>query len=182
MRIIAGKFKGRILDCPKDNSIRPATDRAKGVIFNVLQNRLNLVGANVLDLFAGSGSLAFEALSRGASGAVFVENRKSVLDFIRSNAEKLDCLDACEIVLSDAESYIKTEMIQYDLIFADPPYAYAETGEFPLLVFQGKLLKCAGFLIIEHEKQTTFQTSPLYRMEIQKQFGSTRISFFSHSS
>src|SRR5436309_12926687 len=86
MRIITGKFKGRVLSTVRDNSVRPATDRVKGMIFNVLQNRLRLEGAIVLDLFAGSGSLGFEALSRAADRVVFVDDRSEAIEVIGRNA------------------------------------------------------------------------------------------------
>ncbi|MBI1808023.1 MAG: 16S rRNA (guanine(966)-N(2))-methyltransferase RsmD [Ignavibacteria bacterium] len=181
MRIIAGKFGGRVLTTVRDNSVRPATDRVKGSIFNMLQNRLALSGARVLDLFAGSGSLGFEALSRGANRVVFVDESNVVLDVVGENAEKLNCVDSCEIVQTDALSYIERVGEQFDLIFADPPYAYEGTQEIPLLVFQQKLLKKGGFLIMEHTKRLKIPPSALYQIVIQKDFGNTQVSFFVHT-
>src|ERR1041385_2453615 len=152
MRIITGKFKGRSLESVNDLSVRPATGRVKGAIFNMLQNRLNLMNATVLDLFAGSGSLGFEALSRGASGVVFVDESRQVLESIRSNAQALECLDMCDIIHDDALSFVWHCRDTFELIFADPPYAYTETPMLPLAIFQHKLLKSGGFLIIEHAK------------------------------
>lgn len=182
VRIITGKFKGRVLATVRDNSVRPATDRVKGTIFNMLQNRLGLTGANVLDLFAGSGSLGFEALSRGADRVVFVDESNEVLDVVERNAEQLNCLDACEIIQTDALSYIERITDEFDLIFADPPYAYERTAEIPPTVFRQKLLKKDGFLIIEHSKRLVLETSPLYQCAVQKEFGNTRLSFFVHPS
>jgi 16S rRNA (guanine(966)-N(2))-methyltransferase RsmD len=180
MRIIAGKFKGRSLESVPDISVRPATGRVKGAIFNMLQNRLGLINATVLDLFAGSGSLGFEALSRGASAVVFVDESRPVLESIRSNAQTLGCLDMCDIIHDDAVSFVGHCRDRFDLIFADPPYAYAETPMLPMVVFQHKLLKSGGFLIIEHAKQTTFSPSEYYKLAVQKQFGNTQVSFFQH--
>ena len=180
MRIITGKFKGRILNTVKDNGVRPATDHVKGTIFNVLQNRLRVEGARVLDLFAGSGSLGFEALSRGADHVVFVDDRKEVLDVIERNAAMLDCVDTCEIMQSDALAFIRCEHSQYDLIFADPPYAFEDLPAIPELVFSHKLLKKEGFLIIEHSKHTTFPINNSYRVVVNKEFGNTRVNFFTH--
>lgn len=181
MRIITGKFKGRSLTTIRDGSVRPATDRVKGSIFNVLQNRLNLTDAHVLDLFAGSGSLGFEALSRGASKTVFVDDNQGALDALELNAERLHCIDSCEIIQSDAMSFIQRGESEFDLIFADPPYAYAETKSLPERIFERKLLKREGFLIIEHERRTAFEPSPLYRILLQKEFGNTRVGFFVHN-
>ena len=178
MRIITGKFKGRTLQTVPDRSVRPATDRVKGAIFNVLQNRLRIIDALVLDLFAGSGSLGFEALSRGAAHAVFVESQRKVLSTIETNAAVLGCLDSCDIIDADALSFIQQSRRPFDLIFADPPYAYQNTTGIPQAVFERGLLRTGGFLIIEHAKEAMFGPSELYKVAVQKEFGNTRVSFF----
>lgn len=178
VRIITGKYKGRQLTTVRDNSVRPATDRVKGSIFNVLQNRLALQDAVVLDLFAGSGSLGFEALSRGAGQVVFVDGSSAALDAVEENAEELDCLDSCELVEDDALSFIRREHREFDLIFADPPYAWESIPLLPVEIVTRKLLKKQGFLIIEHSKQTEFQSNENYKLSVRKEFGNTRVSFF----
>lgn len=180
MRIITGKFKGRTLTPIQTKGIRPATDRVKSTIFNMLQNRLTLKGADVLDLFAGSGSLGFEAISRGAKQVVFVDDSNEVMDIVEKNAEHLNCLTQCSIIQRDAESYIEKANQNFDLIFADPPYAYERTTEIPRLIFNKGLLKPNGYLIIEHSKHTKFVESQLYKLEVQKEFGNTRVSFLIH--
>ncbi len=180
MRIITGKFKGRKLSSLDDRTVRPATDRVKSTIFNMLQNRLRLGGADVLDLFAGSGNLGFEALSRGAKQVVFVDDSNDVLNIVKKNAEQLNCLDMCNIIQIDAESFLEKTDKSFDLIFADPPYAYERTVEIPGIIFKRKLLTADGYLIIEHSKHTKFVESKLYHMEVQKEFGNTRVSFFIH--
>jgi 16S rRNA (guanine966-N2)-methyltransferase len=181
VRIITGIYKGRRLLSVPDKSIRPATDRVKGSIFNALQNRLALNGARVLDLFAGSGGLGLEALSRGAGSVTFVDDSRVALDIVRKNALNLDCLDACTLVCDDAFSFVAHEPGEFDLIFADPPYASEQTGLLPGAVFGHKLLERSGFLIIEHAKRVSFDASPLYRAAVQKEFGATRITFFAHA-
>lgn len=182
MRIITGRFKGRTLEPIPGSGIRPATERVKGTIFNMLQNRLNLTGARVLDLFAGSGNLGFEAMSRGASYVLFVDHSESALAVIEGNAAKLDCIDACGIVAMDALCFVEHCPDRFDLIFADPPYAYGQTADLPQIVFGGNLLKKSGFLIMEHARQTEFPLSPRYRVAARKEFGGTRVSFFVHPS
>jgi 16S rRNA (guanine(966)-N(2))-methyltransferase RsmD len=162
----------------RDNSVRPATDRVKGTIFNVLQSRLRLNGAHVLDLFAGSGSLGFEALSRGAATVVFVDDRRAVLDMIERNGEELGCIDSCILIQSDAEMFIDRTNEKFDLIFADPPYAYEAISALPSKILQRQLLTNEGFLIIEHAKRTIFLPSAKYRIAVEKEFGNTRLSFF----
>ena len=180
MRIISGEYRGRRLKTVDDNSIRPATDKVKGSIFNMLQNRLSLINANVLDLFAGSGSLAFEALSRGATNAVFVEEARYAIEAIEENANALRCEDQCTILQTDAVQYIEHCREKFDLVFADPPYAYGSIADLPRLIFERGLLNKEGFLIIEHSKHTTFADSTQYKLSVCKEFGNTRVSFFIH--
>ena len=180
MRIIAGKYKGRVLASVSDRGIRQAMGRVKGTIFNMLQNRLNLVDAAVLDLFAGTGSLGFEALSRGQARVVFVDSIPVVLDVIEQNANMLGCLDACEIIQGMAEDYVRKTRESFDLIFADPPYAFDETNSIPQEIFSRKLLRTEGFLIIEHAKRSSFPESPLYQSVDRREFGNTHVSFFTN--
>ncbi len=180
MRIITGKFRGRRLAGVADRGIRPATDRVKGSIYNMLQNRLGLVGAEVLDLFAGTGSLGFEALSRGAASATFVDSTDAALQALEENARLLGCGDEVEIVRMDAAAFVGSSDGRYDLVFADPPYSYERTVELPGLIFSRDLLKKGGFLIIEHMRRTVFAPSPLYVNPVRKEFGATCVSFFAH--
>jgi len=181
MRIITGKFKGRTLVTTKDVHVRPAMDRVKGAIFNMLQNRLALGGARVLDLFAGTGSLGLEALSRGAAVITFVDDNRHMLDVIEKNAELLGCLEECDIIHDDALSFVeRTSHRDFDLIFADPPYEYEETRTIPHKVFAGQLLKKDGLLIIEHAKRTAFDPSTAYTLDVRRDFGNTSLSFFLH--
>ena len=181
MRIIAGIYKGRLLASVRDASVRPATDRVKGSVFNMLQNRLNLNDANVLDLFAGSGSLGFEALSRGAGHVVFVEMTKPSSQVIESNARKLGCAGQCEVLQLNCLDFISRAHGSYDLIFADPPYAFAETDKIPWLIFSRGLLNEGGILTIEHTRRTQFHDDTLYERSVHKKFGATEISFFIHA-
>ncbi len=178
LRIITGKYRGRSLETVRDNSVRPATDRVKSTIFNVLQSRLAMENAEVLDLFAGSGSLGLEALSRGARRAVFVDASDHVLDLLESNADRIGCLDDCILILADASAFIAKTTELFDLIFADPPYAYGEVATLPGQIVGRKLLKKGGFLIIEHTKHVEFPEDPAYAIAAKKEFGNTRVSFF----
>jgi 16S rRNA (guanine(966)-N(2))-methyltransferase RsmD len=178
MRIISGEFKGRNLVSVLDNSVRPATDRVKTTIFNMLQNRLRIHGAHVLDLFAGTGSLGFETLSRGAANTVFVESSNNIVRVIQNNIELLKCDDRAEVIQLDALYYLNSCRERFDLIFADPPYAFEQTKELPALIFQRNLLNNDGLLIIEHSKHTVFEPNEMFQLSIQKEFGQTRVSFF----
>lgn len=139
-------------------------------------------GIRVLDLFAGTGSLGFEALSRGAAEVTFVDDRQSALDVVERNAEDLECLDQCTLICADAFSFAEQGRGEYGLVFADPPYSYEKTPQLPAAIFGRQLLERGGLLIIEHAKRTSFEPSPLYRLSAQKEFGNTRLSFFAHPS
>src|SRR5579862_7156904 len=127
MRIISGIYKSRILIAPKGESTRPTSDRARESLFNVLNNLIDFEGISVLDLFAGSGAFAFEALSRGAEHATFVEKNKNAVNAIKTNAESLEVTSKITIIQKDVYSYLpsltpNTQHLTPTLVFADPPY------------------------------------------------------------
>jgi len=178
MRVISGSYKGRILKTVKDLSVRPATDRVKQTIFDVLTHRMDLGGARVLDLFAGSGSLGVEALSRGAAHVTFVETNRDAVRFIERNLQMLGCMDQADVLREDAMWFIKGCKETYDVIFADPPYAFEETASIPEAVFGSRLLKRGGYLLIEHARQLVFTSTALYAVGPTKRFGRTVVTFF----
>jgi 16S rRNA (guanine966-N2)-methyltransferase len=178
MRVISGQYKGRILKTVKDLSVRPATDRVKQTLFDMLATRLEFDGASVLDLFAGSGSLGIEALSRGAASAVFVETSSEAAGYIERNLELLDCVEKCEVLEMDALDYMLRANVPCDLVFADPPYRFEETARIPELVFQSHLVKPGGYLLIEHSLEVRFGESELYQIGPVKKFGRTLVTFF----
>jgi 16S rRNA (guanine966-N2)-methyltransferase len=180
MRVIAGKYKGRKLKAASKLEIRPATDRVKETIFNVLQHKLNLEQIRVLDLFAGTGSLGIEAVSRGAEHVTFVDFSKESISLIKSNLENLKCSEVCELIKADGLKFIERCDEKFDLIFADPPYAYELTNRIPQIIFEKGLLKEFGFLIIEHSKNYHFDLSEYYIPAIKKEFGNTVVTFFTH--
>jgi 16S rRNA (guanine966-N2)-methyltransferase len=178
MRIITGRFKGRTLKTVRDLSVRPATDRVRQTIFNILANRMEFEGIRVLDLFAGSGSLGIETLSRGASSAVFVESGREAAAFIEENLRTCGCDAEAEVVREDARLFIEREEQAYDLVFADPPYAYEGTLLLPEQIFGRSLVAPGGFLLIEHHAGVIFTATELYRVGPVKQFGRTIVTFF----
>lgn len=123
LRIIAGKFKGRTLKTPKGKSTRPTQGMLREAVFNICQNEV--VGARFLDLFAGSGAVGLEALSRGAFFATFVEQNRFALQCIKENGEILGATSAMQVIPSSAEkalALLKKQEAQFDLIYIDPPY------------------------------------------------------------
>ncbi|MCC6396594.1 MAG: 16S rRNA (guanine(966)-N(2))-methyltransferase RsmD [Bacteroidetes bacterium] len=178
MRVTTGRFKGRTLHTVRDLSVRPATDRVRQTVFNVLMHRMPLEGSRVLDLFAGSGSLGIEALSRGAAHATFVESDRDALAYLQGNLEALACEDESTVLQMDSLHYLKQITGSFDLIFADPPYEYEDTVEIPRLIFSRSLLDAEGYLLIEHARTLHFPPAPEYTLGPVKQFGRTVVTFF----
>jgi 16S rRNA (guanine966-N2)-methyltransferase len=178
MRVIAGLYKGRIISTVKDRSVRPALDRARQTVFDMLTNRIAFEGATVLDLFAGSGSLGIEALSRGAAHATFVENNEQAALFIESNVRLLGCEGATEILEMDAMAYLRGKRPAFDIVFADPPYRFEQTEELPQMIFERNLVQPGGYLLIEHTTDLRFESTSLYTAGPEKRFGRTIVTFF----
>ena len=180
MRVITGLYKGRTIKTVDDRSVRPATDRVKQTIFNMLMNRIDLDGARVLDLFAGSGNLGIEALSRGADHVTFVESNEEAASCIERNIETLGCENAATILEMDAMGYLDNGNGPFDLIFADPPYEFPDTLNIPGLVFERAMLQNPGYLLIEHASDLHFHRTVRYDAGPEKKFGRTMVTFFRH--
>ncbi|HDP99800.1 MAG TPA: 16S rRNA (guanine(966)-N(2))-methyltransferase RsmD [bacterium] len=180
MRVIAGKCRGRILFSPKDRTIRPTSDRVKEFIFSYIGNRVENV--HILDLFAGAGGLAIEALSRGAHSAQLVDNSAQAIRLIKKNLELTRFLARCRIVHSDVIKYLKFAAkrgSKFGLIFADPPYS--DTIYRQLIEFFDKndLLESGGLFVFEHDSRQNidFKLKTL-GIEATKTLGDTAVTFF----
>lgn len=173
MKIIAGKYKGRILKAPKGESTRPTSSKVRASVFNTIQNQIE--NADFLDLFAGSGSMGIEALSRGAKKAVFVENQRAAATCLRENLKALEC----EGVLLQKEASLAVKLLQregkqFDLIYVDPPYAIDIS---PLLEKMAPLITKEGVLILEQRKNSEPTAASLNCIDT-KNYGDTVISFW----
>lgn len=124
MRVIAGSARGRRITAPPGHQVRPTSDRARQATFNALESRGLVVDARVLDLFAGSGALGIEALSRGAAHATFVESDRNAVAAIRSNLDTLGFAGQATVIRSDSLSFLRTGTRAADLVLVDPPYAF----------------------------------------------------------
>lgn len=120
MRVITGSARGRRLISPEGTDVRPTTDKVKESIFNIIQ--FEIPGAVVLDLFSGSGQLGIEALSRGASKAVFIDSSRKSLEITKKNIDMCNFSNISSAVLSDAFSFLSTTKDRFDIVFLDPPY------------------------------------------------------------
>ena len=177
MRIISGKYKGRVINPPADLPVRPTTDFAKTGLFNILENRIETEKANCLDLYSGTGSISYELISRGALTVTAVDQNRSCILFMDSTKKKLG-IDNLTIVKSDVESYLKRTSVRYDLIFADPPYDLKIHRTLHELVFSNSLLTEGGWLIIEHSSRESYED--LSHFEFMRKYGNVGFSFFSN--
>jgi 16S rRNA (guanine966-N2)-methyltransferase len=179
MRIVSGEFKGRRFQLPKNLKARPTTDFAKENLFNILSNRIDFEKLRILDLFAGTGSIGFEFISRGAASVTFVEQYAPHTRFIRDVAEKLGC-EGCQIIAGDVYRFLETSKESFDLIFTDAPYADPKLETLPERILRSSLLNTEGLLIVEHGKTTSFEKHPDFAE--QRVYGSVHFSFFQHQN
>lgn len=177
MRIIRGKYGRRRFNVPTNITARPTTDFAKENIFNVLENIIDFEEEQpeALDLFAGTGAISFELLSRGCCAVTSVEKAATQAGFIRKVAKELGA-DNHTLVRGDALRFIETGGHAYDIVFADPPYNLPGFGEIPAKVLESKLLHPGSIFIIEHSKAYDFSTLPHF-ME-HRAYGSVNFSIF----
>ena len=175
MRIIAGRLRRRSLQAPKGHLTRPTSDRTRESLFNLVESRMDLDGADVLDLFAGTGALGFEALSRGAAAATFVEANPLVLKVARKNAAALDVEIACAFLRADAVAYVQRYSgPPFDLVLADPPYELDDLPRLPDLVLPH--LRPGGLFVLEHDKRHRFDAHP--HLDTSRPYGRTIVSVF----
>ncbi|WP_456103176.1 16S rRNA (guanine(966)-N(2))-methyltransferase RsmD [Prevotella sp.] len=175
MRIITGKYKGRHFDVPRTFKARPTTDFAKENIFNVINAYQYWEETDALDLFAGTGSISLELLSRGCQQVISVEKDRDHARFISQCMEKLGA-DNNILIKGDVFRFLKSCHQQFDLIFADPPYALPELETIPDLIFQYDLLKEDGLLVFEHSKNNNFSAHP--RFLEHRSYGSVNFTLF----
>ena len=199
MRIITGKYKGRHFEIPRSFKARPTTDFAKENIFNVLVQYVDFDGATALDLFSGTGSISLELLSRGCSQVVSVELDRDHHRFIQECLKKIGWKveggrwmenstlhpqpstlnpqpSTINPLRGDVFRFLKSCKQQYDLVFADPPYALKELATLPDIIFERQLLKENGIFVLEHGKDHDFSEHPHFVEH--RQYGSVNFSLF----
>ncbi|HDJ33084.1 MAG TPA: 16S rRNA (guanine(966)-N(2))-methyltransferase RsmD [Bacteroidetes bacterium] len=175
MRIISGKYRGKILHPPSGLRVRPTTDFAREALFNLLSNHFDLPGLEVLDLFSGTGSIGFEFASRGAALVQMVEQRDAQIRFIRKTISELH-LESCLVYRGNVFLFLRKKGLRYDVVFADPPYDMEGIDLLPDRVLEGNFLKPEGWFILEHGRKNAFDSHPRFR-ECRK-YGSVHFSIF----
>lgn len=177
MRVVGGSWRARALVAPKGQATRPTTDRNREALFSMLDARLEFEGLRVLDLFAGTGALGLEALSRGAAFALFVETDASARAAIRTNVEACAAMGVSKIFRRDATNMGASQGAPYDLVFADPPYGKGLAEKALASLLAGDWLAADALLVIEEDKRSGF-TAPDGFLELNRRVkGDTELIF-----
>ncbi len=174
MRIIGGSKKGRVIQFPRDLPVRATTDFAKEGLFNILVNKIDFAETSVLDLFCGSGNISLEFASRGCKMITAVDQNFKCITFLKNISRDFD-FDIMT-VKSEVIDFLNKTTSQFDLIFADPPYAMENIEKVHQLVFEKKLLKDNGIFIIEHEIRAKLDA--LMHFTQHRKYGNVNFSFF----
>lgn len=175
MRIIRGKFGRRRFDVPGNISARPTTDFARENIFNVLENMIDFEGKHALDLFAGTGAITFEFLSRGCASVTAVEKASVQYNFIRKVAQQL-AVDNLRLVRGDALRFMETCAAKFDIVFADPPYDMPGFENVPGAILGSQMLHEGTIVVVEHSKKHDFSHMPGFSEH--RAYGSVNFSIF----
>ncbi|MDR1813778.1 MAG: RsmD family RNA methyltransferase [Tannerella sp.] len=176
MRIISGIYGRRRFQTPSSFKARPTTDFAKENLFNVLSNIIDFDGLAGLDLFSGTGSIAFELLSRGCTAVTAVEADRSHAAFIANVAAKLQT-DKLNLIRGDVFRFLAAcPRESFDFIFADPPYDLPELTDVPIKVLTGGILRTGGVFVMEHSKMQDFSALPNFHQK--RVYGSVNFSIF----
>ena len=167
MRVVAGKAGGMRLSAPKGVDIRPTSDRVKEAVFNSLHSRSAIEGAEVLDLFAGTGPLGIEALSRGAKKATFVDESSESLELVKENLKKAGFEKNSEIIKGDSLDWLQKSSKSSDLVLLDPPYGFENWAE----LLDTLLQKRPGIAVIESNRE--IDPGPKWHVDSIRQYGSS---------
>ena len=177
MRIIAGSARGRTFEAPKGMDTRPTLDRVRENVFNILQMKVR--GAQVLDLFSGSGAMAFEAISRGAESAILVDCDRAAHTVQRQNAQKLAMESKCLILHCDwkmALQQLSAKGERFDVVFLDPPYKMHDMS--PVLQDLSAVIAQDAVIVLEHEAKVFPNTPDGYELYDSRKYGVAGVSFF----
>ena len=182
LRVVAGVQKGRQLKQPVSPGLRPTSARVKEALFSIIADLVP--NAQVLDLYAGTGALGLEALSRGAQEVVFVENQESSINVLRENIQDCSLTECCTIIAEDVETFLTNPSSPYDtttfdLVFADPPYEISNLESLLAKIDAAQRVTRNGVVVLEHFKKTSLplQAGRLQQSR-QSRYGDTMLSFY----
>lgn len=175
MRIIAGSLKGRRLNPPTSLPVRPTTDMARESLFNILNNYVDYEDCSVMDLFAGTGAVSLEFISRGAKEVTSVDINNQCIDFIKHSATQFGVANL-KAVRSDVFELLKRAYKKFDIVFADPPYSLESLPQLPDIIFNSNVLTDDGIFILEHPREFQFESHPHFWQH--RNYGKVNFSFF----
>src|SRR5665647_581602 len=182
MRIIAGNARGRKLLSPVGMGTRPTLDRIKEAIFNIIQNKL--VGAVVVDMFSGTGSLGLEAVSRGASKCYLIDMGDTTFEMLQKNVDNLKFSDKCECLKGDTYKYMQqfaNEKVVFDLIFIDPPYAKDMIPPAIEIISANSLLSKDGLIVCKIDSAEEIYTgNSIIHLSSSRKYGNTTVLFYEY--
>jgi len=177
MRILSGYLKGRRFSPSAKLPVRPTTDFAKESLFNILSNRIDFSLVNALDLFAGTGNISLELISRGCVKVTSIDNNFKCIDFIRKTSASFG-VENIQLIKTNVFNFLKFSDQTFNLIFADPPYDLPNLGDIPNLIFDSKILSENGIFIIEHSKNYDFKSHTNFVEH--RNYGKVNFSIFQH--
>lgn len=180
MRIVSGRFRGKALLTPADDAIRPTADRVREAVFNILASRIgvNLDGVRVLDLFAGTGALGLEAISRGASGAIFVDTGADARGLIRDNIEAFGIAGIAKLLRRDATALgVAGTMGPFDLVFLDPPYGKGLGEQALVSLREGNWLAPGATLVLEEGAEVDVALPDGFVLDDRRVYGAAAVHF-----
>ncbi len=175
MRITGGRLRGRLIEPPAGFSARPTTDFAREGLLNILDNRYDFSEISLLDLFGGTGAISYEFASRGTTDIDIVETDRRHCEFLRRNLQSLE-LSTVKVHRLDVRDWLKICRKQYDIVFADPPYALRWLPELPEMVMKSGAMHDSTLFILEHPKSMLFKH--LNSFLEQRKYGNVNFSFF----
>lgn len=175
MRVIGGTLKGRRFSPPKSFDGRPTTDFAREALFNVLQHYIEYDGLEVLDIFCGTGAVTFEFASRGASSILAIDKSWKHVKYVHGQAKAFE-LDQVKSYKANALEWMKKTDLNFDLVFADPPYNLPELPELPDMIFASGLLRPGALFVLEHGEDFKDPGHP-FHLETRR-YGGVHFSFY----
>lgn len=178
MRIIAGSLRGRKLNPPTTLPVRPTTDMARESLFNILNNYRDYDECTILDLFAGTGAVSFEFISRGAKEVTAIDINNQCTDFIKATSRQLG-INNLHVVRTDVFDLLKRAYKKFDIVFADPPYALDKLASLPDIIFEQNILNDDGIFILEHPREYQFEEHPHFWQH--RHYGKVNFTFFAQS-
>jgi 16S rRNA (guanine966-N2)-methyltransferase len=176
VRIISGIFRGKQIRPPGNFKARPTTDFAKESLFNILIHQHSIEDLEVLDLFSGTGSIAYEFASRGARSVLAIEMAPMHFKFIQETCRSLQ-MEQVSVIRADAFRYLKKPVQSFDIIFADPPFDHPGLAELPDLIFGTKIMNKEGLFILEHPGSYSFTAHSRFLQH--RKYGGVNFTFFS---